>query len=325
MSECSCHKSIKCKAVKVSALIKSAIEKKQNGEIVGVYSSCINILTESEKLITLFVYMEDTSPIGIISNINEESSFIDIGISHGMKVLFDDGKIYIPQAGFTCDLSQALTAYPSTKLPFFLTERESIDDNLDVLLKTLISAPKPKGACSYIKEFRGLAFISSSRKEGGLGADFLVRIGNLAKSIVDKDAKSIERNLYLTVGRGIGLTPSADDVILGISAWIYFLPGAFDKYKVWFESLRVFLEKEGMKRTTLVSKAYLEYGAKGFFTYVVHSLIASIMGLNKNAVIAAANEMISYGASSGSDICVGILVGSVITSNKIFEMLQEGK
>jgi hypothetical protein len=120
---------------------------------------------------------------------------------------------------------------------------------------------------------------------------------------------------------GIGLTPSADDVMLGISAWLYFYPGAYKKYVVWFKCLKEFLDIEGEKRTTLVSKIYLEYGSEGYFSDILYKLILSIISQKKNDVIAAANSMIGYGASSGCDICAGVLIGSAITSNKIFEMV----
>jgi hypothetical protein len=276
----------------------------------------MNIKVGNGKLITLFIHTEDITPLSIICDIKDKNAFINREICLGMQVTLSRELIGVPQAGFICDCSKAVEEKTPKNVPERLISYDGIEGNLNTVLEILKSLPDANGACSYIEEFGGLYFKKSLRERKGLPNDFFVRLGNLAKSAQENNPISIFKNLYLTVGMGIGLTPSADDVILGISAWLYFYPGSYERYSDWFESLKSFVKDEGEKRTTFVSKIYLEHGSSGRFSEVLYKMIFNILCKPREDVSSATYKMISYGASSGCDICTGVLIGGIITSQQ---------
>ncbi len=104
------------------------------------------------------------------------------------------------------------------------------------------------------------------------------------------------------IGLGPGLTPSGDDALVGIEAALHalsrptagFLAGAAHDLD---------------ERTTAVSATLLRHAAAGEFAERIHALLAALLGSDEAAIPAAIDRAVAWGATSGTDCLVGVLLG----------------
>ncbi|QDP97756.1 DUF2877 domain-containing protein [Microlunatus elymi] len=129
-------------------------------------------------------------------------------------------------------------------------------------------------------------------------------IGLLCKAIHHRDQDQIPTRLRTLLGRGIGLTPSGDDAVVGILA-AAIGAGEFDD-GTWC-SFRSLLSKEGARLTTKVSLSTLNCAVDGQVSPALRQLIMTAAGpradVNEEVVTAVA----AHGHTSGCDALYGVV------------------
>lgn len=104
------------------------------------------------------------------------------------------------------------------------------------------------------------------------------------------------------VGLGAGLTPSGDDVLVGFTAALTVARAALARPIARAAA-------DAGARTTLVARTYLEYAARGQYAERVHDLIAAVAAGDATRIVRG----MSWGATSGADLVLGILLGARAT------------
>ena len=118
------------------------------------------------------------------------------------------------------------------------------------------------------------------------------------------------------VGLGIGLTPSCDDLLGGMAAWMYLTGQA----PAFLEELRRFLKEKGEVCTTAVSRNLLADVACGIVNDGIYELICRIVsdgssdqrcGLagEGSSLERLTKRVMDYGSTSGMETCLGIVLG----------------
>lgn len=111
------------------------------------------------------------------------------------------------------------------------------------------------------------------------------------------------------MGRGIGLTPSGDDVLVG---FIYSRYAQKNMDRVLIETVSDLLKEVN---TTTVSRQYIEFALSGRFSQEIIDLHNSLCE-NKN-IDYAINKIISIGHTSGMDTLAGIYLGFLVSKEKM--------
>ncbi|MEH7125200.1 DUF2877 domain-containing protein [Bacillus sp. JJ1773] len=108
------------------------------------------------------------------------------------------------------------------------------------------------------------------------------------------------------IGRGLGLTPSGDDIITGICAILSSFEGT---NKAFLEQLKKYLLEDGRNRTTHVAFEYLIYAVeRKFHSHLIK--MCEVMDQSQGPNISLAlEEMKQIGHTSGADTLAGILLG----------------
>jgi hypothetical protein len=107
------------------------------------------------------------------------------------------------------------------------------------------------------------------------------------------------------LGRGPGLTPSGDDVIVGILATLW-SAGAFAAGRL--ASLRRSLDRAAGERTTDVSAEYLYHACRGRVAGPLHRLLTALHRGDGPATIDAVTRLRDFGHTSGMDSVLGVIV-----------------
>jgi hypothetical protein len=101
------------------------------------------------------------------------------------------------------------------------------------------------------------------------------------------------------IGRGKGLTPSGDDLLVAYQAMLY----AFDQPEA--EKLATALKQP--LSTTDVSKAYIATSIKGFVNSLIYQLLNDLKK-NEHQIEKDVKAVMRIGHSSGIDLCFGMLL-----------------
>ena len=113
------------------------------------------------------------------------------------------------------------------------------------------------------------------------------------------DRRAAEVAASSLVGLGVGLTPSGDDVLVGFTA-------ALTVARDTLAGPIARVAAGAGLRTTLIARTYLDHAARGEYAERVHHLIAAVAD-GDEALVARG---MSWGATSGADLMLGILLGA---------------
>ncbi|GAA5112272.1 DUF2877 domain-containing protein [Orbus sasakiae] len=114
-------------------------------------------------------------------------------------------------------------------------------------------------------------------------------------------------NLEPFIGLGPGLTPTFDDILVGIFAALYTDRSRHPQ----LVNMHTYLPESKLETlTTKVSAAFLTCAFKGTFTLNLLAVISSIRQYNQNTL--AMKKLLSYGHSSGADLLLGIWIGTLL-------------
>jgi hypothetical protein len=144
------------------------------------------------------------------------------------------------------------------------------------------------------------------------GADLLAwqELRDLARGLADGDGPALVAAARPLLGRGLGLTPAWDDLLLGLHAIAYFAGSALPPAsQAALGELSVYLASEAPRRTTAISANYLWLAAKGGFSERLANAARSLLQAQGPALVAPLQQLLAYGQTSGHDTAVGLILG----------------
>ena len=152
-----------------------------------------------------------------------------------------------------------------------------------------------------------IAYLTRTRPVTGFGDDWpaLYSDGRFDDAIASIVAGRTDEAVLYWLGRGPGLTPSGDDVIVGVISTLW-SAGAFAPGRL--ASLRRSLHLAAGERTTDVSAEYLHYVCRGMVAGPLHQLLTALHRRDSPATIEAANRLRNFGHTSGMDSALGVIL-----------------
>lgn len=128
------------------------------------------------------------------------------------------------------------------------------------------------------------------------------------KSLISSDKDSIREGLLFFIGRGTGLTPSGDDLLVGLLS----IDSAFPFLNKDFRFILLDL-LETKERTTLVGETYLRYALKQLYSTTLLSFTNELSETYKgNQLKVEFKNILTNGSTSGLDTMTGILIGLLV-------------
>ncbi len=120
--------------------------------------------------------------------------------------------------------------------------------------------------------------------------------------IYSKEYDSVIAYLY---GRGKGLTPSGDDILIGILSCLQYFDALDPDY------LRALSEVD-RKRSTQITEAYLFYAMHKKYSRILQEFLYATKSLDAYVLEEAYEAVLKYGHTSGRDTLAGMLIGTEI-------------
>jgi hypothetical protein len=146
---------------------------------------------------------------------------------------------------------------------------------------------------------------------------------DLATEVTDalaegRESPSLQAAVDAAVGRGPGLTPAGDDVLIGLLATLHLARPSTDHQG--YQRITVARSRlmeawhNTPSRTSDLSRHLLDDAVTGAFGAAVHGLLSALACTNDGAIRRAADVLLAIGASSGADTCVGVIAGGNLLS-----------
>ncbi|HLO02922.1 MAG TPA: DUF2877 domain-containing protein [Symbiobacteriaceae bacterium] len=143
----------------------------------------------------------------------------------------------------------------------------------------------------------------------------------LTRALAAGDGPALVAVARPMLGRGEGLTPGWDDLLLGLIATIWFAgPALPDRIRCASQTLADALAEAAPTRTTAISANYLQLAADGGWSERLADATLALLGASGPALVAPIQRLLAFGHSSGHDTAVGLALGSVT----ILHLLSEG-
>jgi hypothetical protein len=264
------------------------------GIVESVHRSAVNIRWE-HGLLTLAHESMGGLPNGIL--LDATAALDEVGLAGGMRVVGGEAALRVPAASIDVSLAGADIWSPAMPVVRGLSPRQRLRCAERALRLAVDHAPRVG---------LGPLLVGMAGGQAPVGSLGRAAAASLAAVIHALGRRSPDRAIaaaFPLVGLGPGATPSGDDLLVGLAAG---LAATGDPLATPFAA-GVARTVDGL--TTSVSEAYLTHAGRLEFAERVHRTALAVLDGPHAELEAALTEALAWGASSGADLLVGLLVG----------------
>ncbi|AWI09695.1 DUF2877 domain-containing protein [Ereboglobus luteus] len=277
----------KVRPYKMSRLASESLARASKGRVHSVFTRCFNITTPAGDWLTVALAPFPQTPDSIIVN----ASGIGADFSPQLCVV----------AGMPVEISREEISIPDADVVFAFSGAEIFDTRREPFVRSNRAA-------------HNLALAEEIIQRHGRECDFpeLQRritpaIAALREGILRNDAAAIRAQCEALLGLGVGLTPSGDDILCGVTAGL-FLGGVTENENQFVPVLRELLPTAG-ERTTDISVRSLRLCVVGEISGVVFDAARAIMCGEAREVDLAISALLEVGGTSGTEMARGLCLG----------------
>ncbi|GGJ96501.1 hypothetical protein GCM10007063_18640 [Lentibacillus kapialis] len=288
-------------AVAVSGRVDQILQWQRSGKVHSVFDSGFNLLF-GRRLIHVGVCANGMAPFGIGL---DHQAFRNLrrSIQQTEKVIWNSvAHVFVFASGVSLSLMHAnRTDHLLQSKPF---DERVLINNMHVAVNKMLTENWQTGLTQTEEEHQlFMRYMQTSLSSQQL--PFIGRLKELA-SLANGSKKIVsEHVLDYWIGRGLGLTPSGDDIITGMCAMMAIL----GELSIFHKQLHYYLYRKGMERTTPVGYEYLWYASeKQYHTHLL-DMCNAMLESDGQGMMAALQAMKTIGHTSGADTVTGILLG----------------
>ena len=278
-----------------ACVVAAARGPAQRGVIHSVFPAAANITFPGDFILSLNAVTSPCMPNGLqLSAL--PATFPFSALRAGMPVLFGAQRLLIEAVDCSLDLSTCTQWDPHIERPAQL-DMEIVEGNREWLL-----AWHPPGV--------PLHFVSCSMHEAwhppGVPLHFCsIHEEKCSGTPGGCQIHNVRSMAQYLCGRGVGLTPTGDDILAGWMAvnWLLYGPSA-----CLLEACQQIVTV-AKQQTHLLSQCWLGYAAAGNVAMPIKALLDALTKEDDIQLAAAMQAVLSMGATSGHDLMQGILSG----------------
>lgn len=264
--------------------------------VQSVYRSVVNITT-ADGLLTIAAPEGGGVPNGMLADLGPD--WRTIGLHAGMVVSASDANLRIPDAALEIQFDGA-----SRWSPRFQSSAEAADAAAARWGRRAAATREIAQARASAGGFGALLREDVSHDPVGILEAARPIVAELVVALETGDRSLAAEMATRLIGLGPGLTPSGDDVLVGIEAALH----ALARPSAGFLALGL-ASRHVDGRTTALAATLLRHAAAGEFAERLHILLAALLGSDDEAIPAAIDRAVAWGATSGTDCLLGVLIG----------------
>lgn len=295
-------------ALSISSVLINILTAQNNpGIIAGVYKKTVNFAI-GDYLITITDVKQRNLPYGLLCDFSE----IDLQqvLKVGDAVDIDSEKLCVRNRFFEISLNTASIWSPEFYMPIHAGDIPFIQRNITRLEQLIIQENNQDGLVPLCRYLPNLMNSDSCviNESSNLIEKACKALRLIIKAMRNFDEDLLIKEFILLTGLGIGLTPSGDDILMGLMATMTITSQAAQKK--WILSILNKLLPQIKELTTDVSSNFHKAISQGYYPERFSNLISKIISAkNPDAVQPAFEDMLKWGHTSGYEIILGMIIG----------------
>jgi hypothetical protein len=275
------------------------------GTIHSVFHKAVNITYDG----TILALLSDELPhmpnsVRLSSVVAEE---LLPQLRPGMEVSIGNERLLIPAHNFSIHLPEKPAWEPRPDIAVHLWQRKTVAQHVRLLARYLASQSQQEGLAPLI----GSLLLEQPAPEMPLSRMALPSLQILALASWRQDITGVENAARRLAGLGPGLTPSGDDTLGGFISIMELLSPQLSADGASRKHIARTIATIARPRTTALSAVLLAHAACGEVAEQLGTLLMTLTlpAEASKVVLNAADRVLAYGASSGGDTLLGILLG----------------
>jgi len=275
------------------------------GTVHSVFNKATNI-TFDETLLALLSDELPRMPNSVRLHSVVTGEFLP-SLQPGMEVCVDYNTLVIPACDFSIHLPDTPSWEPKPDVAAYPWNRATVAQHTRLLTQFLAEKQYEDGLAPMV----GPLFLDQPPQETPLSRMAMPKLRLLAQESWRQNSLGIEEAVLGLAGLGPGLTPSGDDVLGGFAAIMALLSPQLSADSISRKHIASTIAAVARPRTTKLSGVLLEFASRGEVSEQLGSLLLTLMlpAEEYETVQKAADRVLAFGASSGSDTLLGILLG----------------
>jgi Protein of unknown function (DUF2877) len=228
-------------------------------------------------------------------------------LSPGIEVCVGNSRLFIPMLDLSIHLPNKVGWEPVPVIAAQSWRHATVTRYAHLLARHLAQRSQQGGLAHLVKPL----LLHQASWETPLATIALPLLRLLLRANRERDLLNVEKAAQGLAGLGPGLTPSGDDTLgglIGVMALTGSQPGMDGAAN---KRLAEVMASAARPRTTLLSATLLAHAARGEMAEQVGELLmVLVLPVEKSAaVLQAAERVLAYGACSGGDTLLGLLLG----------------
>ena len=303
----------RARAIFIGPSALDALKPGATGRVHSVFERTFNILIGG-KLVGIARADAAKSPINLITDITPDTPVSSL-VRKGAKASVAGDVLQVGDE-LTIYLKNAEVWKPRNRVTMAL-EIKVIENNLEVAKRLASNRSESLGQLlPHIDEISsGVALPELELNQ--VAKAVLPHVVSLVSAVRSEDLDGVKQSSENLLGLGPGLSPSADDMLVGFMAGLQWtvdsLGGDIDRVDVINRTITA----RAAEKTTLLSQQLLRHAARGEVNETVQLLLEAILAGTPADVESATKEVLTIGETSGVDMMVGILIGMHLGLNML--------
>jgi hypothetical protein len=293
--------------VSISSAALEALESSTVGVVHSVFERTFNILIGGALV---GVVRSDISlhPVDMRTDVPPGETMPSLGVKKGMPVWVLENKLLVGDA-LEINLADAKIWKPPTQVEKPLAPNE-ISRNLELARQTAVSRTRAEGLGQLLNHLDaiGRGEMPAVRELNDAARKALPNIVGLVKAVRNGDTAAVENTAKNLVGLGPGLTPSADDMLVGFTGALWWTSRSLGKDTDMVSKINCVIVSHA-DRTNLLSRQLLQHAARGNVNERLGELFTAILAGPASKIEPLVARIMKIGESSGIDMMVGLLLG----------------
>jgi hypothetical protein len=283
------------------------------GVIHSIFQRVINITVLENCLISLVGQEVGQGPLNILVNIPNHINLSTIGIKKGDIVTRIGKSIVIGENVIVISTQWAELWEPKRNFQGSLQPLKTIMANIEIMREIALTSDYLSGLGELIPftHIEGLKDIKNEKLDS-VSHLALPHISSMLKAIKSGDSHDIIRITKHLVGLGPGLTPAADDMLLGLMISMLYISENFNETSIDVKKINKDIVSIISGRTTIISEEFLREASVGKVNEAVASLMENLLTSRQRELENSVRKVLDLGGTSGTDIVFGVIIGSYL-------------
>jgi hypothetical protein len=281
------------------------------GLIHSIFQRVINIVVLENRLISLVGQEVGQGPLNILVNIPNHINLSTIGIKKGDIITRVGESIVIGKNVIVISTQSTELWDPKREFQASLLPLKIIMANIEIVRDIALASDHLSGLGELIPftHINGLKD-SKTEKLGSVSHLALPHISSMLKAIKSGHSHDIIRSTKHLVGLGPGLTPAADDMLLGLMISMLYISENFNETSIDVKKINKDIVSIISGRTTIISEEFLREASVGKVNEAVASLMENLLTSRQRELENSVRNVLDLGGTSGTDTVFGVILGS---------------